>query len=100
MSQRRRADAQGPSGGSGFPRLPGRKPGAGLAKEGAHILPRNKEFWKTSANPPNSNVWLNHESDEFVRFINPGDLRVAKQACGLCHAEIVRNVEHTMMAPA
>ena len=76
----------------------GGNPARGLAKEGAHILPRNKEFWKTSANPPNSNVWLNHESDEFVRFINPGDLRVAKQACGLCHAEIVRNVEHSMMA--
>ena len=69
----------------------------GLTKEQAHILPRNREFWKTSANPPNSNVWLNHESDEFVRFMNPGDLRVAKQACGLCHGEIIRNVEHSMM---
>jgi hypothetical protein len=69
----------------------------GLTKEQAHILPRNKEFWKTAANPPNSNVWLNHESDEFVRFMNPGDLRVAKQACGLCHDDIIRNVEHSMM---
>ena len=75
----------------------GGNPARGLTKEQAHILPRNKEFWKTSANPPNSNVWLNHESDEFVRFMNPGDLRVAKQACGLCHGEIVRNVEHSMM---
>ncbi|MBA2743653.1 MAG: hypothetical protein H0U43_04995, partial [Chthoniobacterales bacterium] len=46
---------------------------------------------------PNSNVWLNHESPEFIRFINPGDLRVAQQACGLCHGEIVRNVQHSMM---
>ena len=69
----------------------------GLTKEQAHILPRNKEFWKTSANPPNSNVWLNHESPEFIRFMNPGDLRVAKQACGLCHDEIIRNVDHSMM---
>jgi hypothetical protein len=82
----------------------GGNPARGLKIEQAHIVPRNKEFWKSSrgnpssANPPNSNVWLNHESDEFVRFINPGDLRVAKQACGLCHAEIVRNVEHSMMA--
>jgi hypothetical protein len=75
----------------------GGNPARGLTKEQAHILPRNKEFWKTSANPPNSNVWLNHESDEFVRFMNPGDLRVAKQACGLCHDEIIRNVEHSMM---
>ena len=50
-----------------------------LPKEQAHVLPKNKEFWKTSANPPNSNVWLNHESPEFIRFINPGDLRVAQQ---------------------
>ena len=69
----------------------------GLTKEQAHVLPTNKEFWKTSANPPNSNVWLNHESPEFIRFMNPGDLRVAKQACGLCHDEIIRNVDHSMM---
>src|SRR5436190_14052427 len=29
--------------------------------------------------------------------MNPGDLRVAKQACGLCHDEIIRNVDHSMM---
>jgi hypothetical protein len=69
----------------------------GLPKEQAHILPKNREFWKTSAKPPNSNAWLNHESPEFIRFLNPGDLRVAQQACGLCHGEIVRNVDHSMM---
>ncbi len=75
----------------------GGNPTRGLTKEQAHILPRNKEFWKTSANPPNSNAWLNHESPEFIRFINPGDLRVAQQACGLCHGEIIHNVDHSMM---
>src|SRR5882757_8029781 len=75
----------------------GGNPARGLKKEQAHILPRNKEFWKTSANPPNSNVWLNHESPEFIKFINPGDLRVVKETCGLCHGEIVRNVDHSMM---
>ena len=75
----------------------GGNPSRGLTKEQAHILPRNREFWNTSANPPNSNAWLNHESPEFVRFINPGDLRVAEQACGLCHGEIIRNVDHSMM---
>ena len=69
----------------------------GLKKEQAHILPKNKEFWKTSAKPPNSNAWLNHESPEFIRFLNPADLRVAQQACGLCHGEIIRNVDHSMM---
>ena len=75
----------------------GGNPARGLTKEQAHILPRHKEFWQTSANPPNSNAWLNHESPEFIRFINPGDLRVAQQACGLCHGEIIRNVDHSMM---
>ncbi|MFN2622140.1 MAG: hypothetical protein ABR611_04770 [Chthoniobacterales bacterium] len=75
----------------------GGNPGRGLTKEQAHILPRHPEFWKTSANPPNSNVWLNHESPEFIRFMNPGDLRVAKQACGLCHDDIINRVDHSMM---
>jgi hypothetical protein len=75
----------------------GGNPALHLKKEQAHILPKNKEFWKTSAKPPNSNVWLNHESPEFIRFLNPGDLRVAEQTCGLCHGEIVRNVDHSMM---
>ncbi|MGZ4967880.1 MAG: hypothetical protein ACXV97_11955, partial [Chthoniobacterales bacterium] len=75
----------------------GGNPARGLKKEQAHVLPRNPEFFKTSANPPNSNVWLNHESAEFIRFMNPGDLRVADQACGLCHGDIVHNVHHSMM---
>ncbi len=75
----------------------GGNPARSLKKEQAHILPKNKEFWKTSAKPPNSNAWLNHESPEFIRFLNPGDLRVAQQACGLCHGEILRNVDHSMM---
>ena len=75
----------------------GGDPARHLKKEQAHILPKNKEFWKTSAKPPNSNAWLNHESPEFIRFLNPGDLRVAQQSCGLCHGEIIRNVDHSMM---
>src|SRR6478672_2340288 len=75
----------------------GGNPARGLKKEQAHILPQHPEFWKTSANPPNSNVWLNHESPEFIRFINPGDLRVAKQACGVCHDDIINRVDHSMM---
>ena len=72
-------------------------PPAASRKSRRTFSPRNPEFWQTSANPPNSNVWLNHESPEFIRFMNPGDLRVAEQACGLCHGEIVRNVDHSMM---
>ena len=69
----------------------------GLTIEKAHVLPRNPEFWQTSANPPNSTVVLNHESPEFIQFVNPGDLRVAKKACGLCHGDIVDRVGHSMM---
>jgi hypothetical protein len=68
-----------------------------LTKDQAHVLPLNKDVFVGSANPPNANVVLNHESPEFIRFINPGDLRVAQQACGLCHGEIVNKVIHSMM---
>jgi hypothetical protein len=47
------------------------------AMDKAHVLPRYPEHWKTSANPERSYTWLLKESLEFVRFVNPGDLRVA-----------------------
>jgi hypothetical protein len=75
----------------------GGNPARGLTKEQAHVPPRNPEFFRTSANPPRSDVWLNHESPEFIQFMNPGDLRVAEKTCGLCHGEIVHNVDHSMM---
>ncbi len=59
--------------------------GAALVKQQAHIQPRNAELWKTSANPPRTYTALLEESPEFVRFINPGDLRVARESCGGCH---------------
>lgn len=68
-----------------------------LAKAEAHIQPLNPEFWKSSANPANATVVLNHESPEFIRFVNPGDLRAAEQACGTCHGDIVRRVNFSMM---
>ncbi|MES2569754.1 MAG: hypothetical protein V4710_06820, partial [Verrucomicrobiota bacterium] len=70
----------------------------GFSKPGkAHVLPNNPELWKGSANPPNATVILNHESPEFIRFVNPGDLRAASKACGLCHGDIVNRVGHSMM---
>src|SRR5215213_9014746 len=69
----------------------------GLTMRKAHVEPRNKIFWESSANPSDSSVLLNHESAEFIQFVNPGDLRVAEKACGLCHGEIVRNVGHSIM---
>src|SRR5436190_1325777 len=53
----------------------------------AHVWPRHPEAWRTSANPVRTYTLLNHESPEFVRFINPGDLRIAHLSCGTvnCH---------------
>ena len=75
----------------------GGNPARGLGITEAHVQPQNPEFWRTSANPPNSNVVLNHESPEFIQFLNPGDLRAAKKACGLCHGDIVERVGNSMM---
>ena len=62
----------------------------------AHVEPR-LDIWRTSANPPS--VWQEslRESAEFIRFINPGDLRVARETCGQCHAEETRNNEKSSM---
>ena len=55
-------------------------------KERSHVQPRHPEFWPTSANPERLASRINHESPEFIRFVNPGDLRVASVTCGGCHA--------------
>jgi hypothetical protein len=54
-------------------------------EKASHVTPLNPEYFKTSEKPAQSTVVLNHESPEFIQFLNPGDLRVAQQACGLCH---------------
>ena len=61
------------------------------------MAPRNPVFWESSANPSDSTILLNHESAEFIQFVNPGDLRVADKACGTCHQAIIKNVGHSMM---
>lgn len=57
----------------------------------AHVLPRYPESWHypSSANPERSYTLLNRESREFIRFINPSDFRVADEACGACHQQII-----------
>lgn len=57
--------------------------------ERAHVLPRYPERWPSSANPERTYTLLNKESPEFVRFVNPSDYRVAREACGACHLEII-----------
>lgn len=87
----------------------------------AHILPRNPAAWygrhhlqdgrtfgehvhgdpaqlHGSRTPENVYALLNQESPQFIRFVNPSDLRVAQYACGECHPQHVTNVSHGMMA--
>ena len=61
------------------------------AFEQAHVLPRYPKAWHypSSANPERTYTLLNRESPEFIRFINPSDYRVAKEACGACHMDII-----------
>lgn len=68
-------------------------------KELAHVQPRFREAWPSSANPVRSYTLLNHERPEFTRFVNPGDLRVAQLSCGTagCHAKEVSYVRKSMM---
>jgi hypothetical protein len=68
------------------------------AVSAAHVRPAHPENWPTSRNPESSYAKLNEEWPEFVRFINPGDLRVAREACGACHEPIVAAVERSLMA--
>ena len=70
----------------------------------AHVQPRFPREWRregkySGANPERSNTLLNRESWEFVRFVNPGDLRVAAKTCGSssCHEVESRNVPRSMM---
>ena len=69
------------------------------AKKKAHIQPRFPERWKTSANPERTYTLTLEESPEFIRFINPGDLRVARMSCGVaeCHPGDVHTVGKSMM---
>ncbi len=66
----------------------------------AHVLPRYPDRWPSSANPERSYTWLLQESPEFVRFVNPGDLRIAREACGSCHLPIIQQAEKSLMANA
>src|ERR1043166_2705198 len=76
--------------------------GNGTTKEKtlAHVQPRNAALWNTSANPPRTYTALLRESPEFVRFINPGDLRVAAEVCGRCHPSQVNAVPRSTMTTA
>jgi hypothetical protein len=63
----------------------------------AHVPPMFPQAWRSSANPARSYTLLNHESPQFTRFVNPGDLRVAHLSCGQCHPHETLAVKKSMM---
>ncbi len=68
-------------------------------KKRAHPQPNDPALANTSANPPRLYTkWL-RESYEYVKLVNPGDLRVAAETCGAngCHAPEVLKVKTSMM---
>src|SRR5258705_7329871 len=69
------------------------------AKEKAHVQPRDSSFKNRSALPERTfTKWLK-ESAEYIKFVNPGDLRVAPETCGPagCHGAETRAVSTSMM---
>lgn len=72
--------------------------GNATRKEQAHVQPANSDLFTSSANPVESYAALNHESIAFIRFMNPGDFRVAEQTCGRCHQQIYKKAISSLMA--
>src|SRR5215213_10977836 len=73
-------------------------------KEEAHVKPVFPREWRragkySGANPERSNTLITRESWEFVRFVNPGDLRVVAKTCAgsACHDLESKNVSRSMM---
>ncbi len=68
-------------------------------KRQAHPQPRDPKLADRSANHERLYTQWVKESAEYVRFVNPGDLRVASETCGQagCHPSEVRNVSTSMM---
>jgi hypothetical protein len=75
-------------------------PAYAAVQDRAHVLPRYPITWghSGSANPVRSYTLLNREAPEFIRFVNPGDFRVARQACGACHMPLIEANERSLMA--
>ena len=65
----------------------------------AHEWPIFQDAWQSSAVPVRAYALLNHERPEFIRFMNPSDLRVAHLSCGMsgCHPKETLQVKKSMM---
>jgi hypothetical protein len=72
-----------------------------IDKDKAHVLPKNKDLFnkdRTAQLERLNALWLK-ESAEYIRFINPGDFRVADISCGTneCHEKEVMWMKKSMM---
>ena len=74
--------------------------GYAVARDRAHVLPRFPQDWRhpASANPERSYTLLNREAPEFIRFVNPSDYRVVREACGACHLKTILAAERSLMS--
>jgi hypothetical protein len=68
--------------------------------DAAHVHPLHPEAWNypSSVKPPRTYTLLNKESPEFIRFMNPSDYRVAREACGACHLKEITQTERSLMS--
>jgi hypothetical protein len=65
---------------------------------GAHAVPTFPKAWENSGNPERPYMLTLQESQAWVQFVNPGDLRVANKTCGPCHADETLQVMKSLMA--
>jgi len=83
----------------GNPQLARDDPAYVASRDKAHVLPKYPESWHfpSSAGPKASYALLNREAPEFIRFNNPSDYRVAREACGACHLPVIEAAERSLM---
>ncbi len=76
------------------------EPGYVAARDTAHVLPRYPQAWgyPSAVKPKRSYTLLNREAPEFVRFVNPSDYRIAREACGACHTSQIEAAERSLMS--
>jgi len=67
-------------------------------KARAHVAPRNPQNSAATETRAYTD-WLK-ESPEYIRFVNPGDLRIADKTCGTfgCHASETQRSRSSMMS--
>ncbi len=91
-------DAESPAA-FGKPELGYDNPYNRAAMKVAHPQPTLPKSWGDSpANPKRSYTLLNKEAPEYIRFVNPSDYRVAREACGACHLETIEAAERSLMS--